>query len=121
VLTPAVRSARLYRLATVKRQLGKYAEAAGLLEQSLALQQTLSDALSPAMVERQIEMAIILAGQGAWAAGADRLENILPAAQWLEEKPRRTLNAVLQRYAAELEKNQQPERAARLGRAAARH
>ncbi|GMQ88301.1 MAG: hypothetical protein BMS9Abin08_1537 [Gammaproteobacteria bacterium] len=119
VLLPQVRSERLYRLARIKRQRSKYAEAAELLDQSLALEQTLSDFDSPQVASRRLEMSLILAGQGQWQDGARLLEQTVPIANRLNEKERASLINVLQHYSAQLQKSQQLEQASRLQAAAA--
>ena len=119
VLAPQDRSERLYRLASIKRQLAKYAEAAELLSQSLLLEQTLSGSDSPQVASRRLEMALILAGQGKWQEGAQLLEQTVPAASLLNEKERASLVNILQRYAAQLQKSQHTEQASRLQAAAA--
>ena len=119
VLAPQVRSERLYRLASIKRQLAKYAEAAELLSQSLLLEQTLSGSDSPQVASRRLEMSLILAGQGKWQDGAQLLEQTVPAASLLDEKERASLVNVLQHYAVQLQKSQHIEEASRLQAAAA--
>lgn len=118
VLTPQVRSERLYRLASIKRQLAKYTEAAELLSQSLVLEQTLSGSDSPQMASRRLEMSLILAGQGKWQDGASLLEQIVPVASRLNETEQSTLVNVLRHYAVQLQKIQQTEQALRLRAAA---
>ena len=119
VLAPQVRSERLYKLASIKRQLTKYNEAADLLGQSLTLEQTLSGPASPQVARRHLEMSLILAGQGQWQDGALLLEQTVPVADQLDDDEKRTLANVLKRYAAQLQKSQQTEQAARLLAAAA--
>ena len=119
VLAPQVRSERLYKLASIKRQLTKYNEAADLLGQSLTLEQTLSGSASPQVARRHLEMSLILAGQGQWQDGALLLEQTVPVADQLDDDDKRTLANVLKRYAAQLQKSQQTEQAARLLAAAA--
>lgn len=119
VLTPKVRSDRFYRLASIKRQRAKYAEAAELLSQSLALEQTLSEPDGPQVASRHLEMSLILAGQGQWQDGARLLEQTVPMAGQLNEKEQASLVNVLQHYAAQLQKSQQTEQASRLQAAAA--
>lgn len=119
VLAPQVRSDRLYRLASIKRQRTKYAEAAELLNQSLALEQTLSGSDSPQVASRRLEMALILAGQGQWQDGARLLEQTVPIAILWNERERASLVNVLQHYITQLQKSQQIEQASRLQAAAA--
>ena len=119
VLAPQVRSERLYKLASIKRQLTKYNEAADLLGQSLTLEQTLSGSASPQVARRHLEMSLILAGQGQWQDGALLLEKTVPVADQLDDDEQRTLANILKRYAAQLKKSQQTEQAARLLAAAA--
>jgi len=119
ILAPQVRSERLYRLASIKRQRAKYAEAAEMLSQSLALEQTLSGPDSPQVASRHLEMSLILAGQGQWQDGARLLEQTVPMAGQLNEKEQTSLVNVLQHYAAQLRKSQQTEQASRLQAAAA--
>jgi tetratricopeptide (TPR) repeat protein len=118
-LAPEVRSARLYKLASIKRQLTKYAEAAELLSQSLAIEQTLSGSDSPQVASRRLEMSLILAGQGQWQEGAQLLEKIVPIAGQLNEKEQASLANILRHYTAQLQKRQQTEQALRLQAAAA--
>ena len=119
VLAPQVSSERLYRLASIKRQLAKYAEGAELLSQSLVLEQTLSGSDSPQVASRRLEMSLILAGQEKWQDGAQLLEQTVPAASLLNEKERASLVNILQRYATQLQKSQHTEQASRLQAAAA--
>lgn len=119
VLAPQVRSERLYKLASIKRQLTKYNEAADLLGQSLTLEQTLSGSASPQVARRHLEMSLILAGQGQWQDGALLLEQTVPVADQLDDDEKRTLANILKRYAAQLQKSRQTEQAARLLAAAA--
>jgi len=118
-LAPQVRSERLYRLARIKRQRSRYAEAAELLSQSLALEQTLSGSGSQQVASRRLEMSLILAGQGQWQEGALLLEQTVPIAGQLNDKEQASLVNVLQHYAAQLQKSQQTEQASRLQAAAA--
>lgn len=119
VLAPQVRSERLYKLASIKRQLAKYNEAADLLGQSLTLEQTLSGSASPQVARRHLEMSLILAGQEQWQDGALLLEQTVPVADQLDDNEKRALANVLKRYAVQLKKNQQMEQASRLQEAAA--
>jgi hypothetical protein len=119
VLAPQVRSERLYRLASIKRQMAKYTEAAEPLSQSLVLEQTLSGSDSPQVASRRLEMSLILAGQGKWPEGAQLLEQVVPAASSLDEKERASLVRVLRHYAARLQKSQHTEQASRLQAAVA--
>ncbi|WP_132971374.1 hypothetical protein [Thiogranum longum] len=114
ILTPQVRSERLYRLAGIKRQQAKYAEAAELLDQSLSLEQTLSGSGSLQFAGRQLERVLILAGQGRWPEGARLLEQTLPMSAQLSEKEQASLANILQRYIAQLQKIGQTEQASRL-------
>jgi len=118
VLAPQVRSERLYRLGTIKRQLTRYDEAAELLNQSLALELTLSGSDSQQVASRRIEMALILAGQGRWQTGALLLEQTVPIANRLNEEEQALLGNVLQHYVLQLQKNQKTELASRLQAAA---
>jgi|GEM_PF-3493400 len=117
-LAAPIRSARLYRLATIKRKLAKYDEAAELLKPSLALEQTLSGPDSPEIARRWLEMSLILAGQQHWQEGAQLLEQTVPMADRLSEKERGALLNILQHYVAQLQKSQQVDLASRLQAAA---
>ena len=119
ILAPQVRSERLYNLAKIKRQRSRYAEAAELLNQSLALEQMLSGPDSPQVAGRRLEMSLILAGLGRWQEGVRLLEQTVPMAIHLNEKERDSLVNILQQYAAQLQKSQQIEQASHLQAAAA--
>jgi tetratricopeptide (TPR) repeat protein len=118
ILTPAVRSQRLYNLARIKRQLGKYSEAGELLDESLALEATLSGADSPGVTRRLMEMSLVLAGQGRWQQGAQVLERALPLAHQLPDDERASLGNIIRHYTDRLEKNGQAAQATRLEAAA---
>ncbi|NOR40099.1 MAG: tetratricopeptide repeat protein [Gammaproteobacteria bacterium] len=118
ILTPAVRSQRLYDLARIKRQRGKFSEAGELLGESLATEETLSGADSPGVTRRLTEMSLILAGQGQWEEGAQVLERALPLAHQLTENERASLGNIIKRYAVHLKNNGQATQAARLEAAA---
>jgi tetratricopeptide (TPR) repeat protein len=119
VLVPQTRSERLFKLASIKRQLGKYVEAAEPLSQSLELEETLSGPDSPQVASRHLEMSLIMAGQGQWAEGAQLLEQIVLVAGQLNEKEQASLVNVLRHYAVQLQKSQHTEQASRLQAAAA--
>lgn len=119
VLAPPLRSQRLYRLASIKRQRAKYGEAAQLLSQSLALEQTLSGPDSPQVARRHLEMALILAGQKQWRQGAQLLERTVPVADRLNENEQAMLVNILRQYATQLQRSQATAQASRLQAAAA--
>jgi len=119
VLSPQIRSERLYRLGSIKRQLAKYDEAAGLFNQSLTLELTLSGPDSPKVASRRLEKVLVLAGQGQWQAGALLLEQTVPTASQLDEDEYDALINALKHYAVQLQKSHQPEQASRLQAAAA--
>lgn len=114
ILAPAVRSQRLYNLARIKRQLGKYSEAGELLGESITMEETLSGPDSPAVTRRLVEMSLVLGGQGQWQQGAQVLERVVPLAHQLTDKERASLGNIIRHYAAHLENNGQAAQAARL-------
>ena len=114
ILTPAVRSQRLFNLARIKRQRGKYLEAGELLGESLATEETLSGADSPGVTRRLMEMSLVLAGQGQWQQGAQVLERALPLAHQLTDDERASLSNIIRRYTVRLKKNGQAAQAMRL-------
>lgn len=118
-LEPEVRSERLYQLGQIKRQRAKFHEADKLLQQSLAIQETLSGPESPEVVRRLVERTLILAGTGQWEAGARILERVIPLAGQLSDKEKRSLGNISRRYVVQLSNRQQGEQAERLEAAAA--
>ena len=118
ILTRAVRSQRLYNLARIKRQLGKYSEAGELLGESLTMEETLSGAGSPGVAGRLMEMSLVLAGQGQWQQGAQVLERVLPLAHQLTDDERASLGNIIRHYTTRLKNNGQTTQAARLEAAA---
>lgn len=117
---PALRSQRQFRLAGIKRQLGKYAEAQVLLEASLAIEESLAGPRSRAVAERLLEKTFVLAGQGQWQAGGALLERVLPLGAQLGEDERRQLLNSARTYAARLDAQGRGALAARLRAAAGR-
>lgn len=120
VVAPAVRSQRLFALARIKRQRGKFAEARELLAESLAIEETLSGPHSPGVLRRRIEMSVVLAGQGQWQQGAEVLEKTLPIADVLTSSERASLRSIVGHYVLRLNNSGQGAQAAHLAGAAAR-
>lgn len=104
VLEPRVRSARLYELARIKRQLFKYREGEDLLRQSLAIEEGLSGPDSHAVGLRLLELALVLAGQKQWEAGARVIERALPLAGEFTQDERASMARTAKHYASQLEK-----------------
>lgn len=119
VLSPQVKSDRLYKLATIKRQRGNYAESSELLIESLALEKNFSGPDSPQVASRRLEMALNLAALGQWLEGARLLEQIVPLDDRLNEKDQFSLRNTLRFYIRRLQKMDQPEQLSRLQTAAA--
>ncbi len=119
VLRPQVRSARLYELARIKRQLFKYQEGEGLLRQSLAIEEGLSGPDSHAVGLRLIELSLVLAGQEQWEAGTRVVERALPLAGKFTQDERASMARIARHYAGRLEKIGQAGLAERFRTAAA--
>ena len=119
VLEPGDRSARLYELARIKRQLFKYQEGEGLLRQSLAIEEGLSGPDSHAVGLRLIELSLVLAGQEQWEAGARVVERALPLAGKFTQDERASMARIARHYAGRLEKIGQAGLAERFRTAAA--
>ena len=83
-----LKSQRLYNLARIKRQLGKFAEAEALLTESLRLEEALSSRDPLRIARRRIELSVNLAGQDRWAEGADDLVKVIPVAAQFQAQER---------------------------------
>lgn len=118
VLSADVRSERLFRLARIKRQLGKFAEGLELVQQSLALEETVSGADSLAVARRQLELSLLLAGLGKWTEGAEVLDKVLSKADQLDENEKASMANILRNYSRQLGNTQQSALASRFSVAA---
>lgn len=103
VLEPEVRSARLYELARIKRQLSRYTEGEDLIRQSLAIEEGLSGANSTAVGLRLLELSLDLAGQGRWDEGARVIERTLPLTGGFTGDERASMVRIVKQYARQLE------------------
>jgi tetratricopeptide (TPR) repeat protein len=79
-LGPELKSQRLYNLARIKRQLGKFSESEALLKQSIALEEGSLGMDSLKVARRLVELSVSLAGQEKWAEGAEYLVRVIPVA-----------------------------------------
>ena len=82
------RSESLYVLGQIKRQMGKFAEAEPLINESLVLEHKISPEDNQKISLRLYELALCSAGLNKWQEGAIHLEQILPTIDTFENKQR---------------------------------
>jgi tetratricopeptide (TPR) repeat protein len=102
-LGPELKSQRLYNLGRIKRQLGKFEEAEKLFQDSLALEDNISEPSSPKIGRRNVELAVSLAGQNKWNEGAKYLDLGIPSIPGFSETERLYLADVLVEFSKKLE------------------
>lgn len=107
-----VRSRRLFALARVKRQLGRYAQAEPLLLESLSIAEAMDNERD--IARRMIELSLVRAGLGQWERGFEDLEGAAVRSEVLQPKERRQLHNIVKRYADMLASTPLSERASAL-------
>lgn len=118
-LPPTAVSLALYRLGSLKRQQGEFADAEALLLRSLAIEEQHSNTEPREIGNRLFELSLSLAGQKRWAEGAQILERLLPLAGEFPEKERRLTANTLIHYSRQLSRDGHTELAERLATGAA--
>jgi hypothetical protein len=99
-----LKSQRLYNLARIKRQLSKFSEAQQLLDQSLAIEESLSGASSLKTGRRLVELSVSLAGQSKWLEGSTSLSRAMPIADQFTGQDRAYTKEALTEFAKQLRK-----------------
>jgi tetratricopeptide (TPR) repeat protein len=113
-----LKSQRLYNLARIKRQLGKFAEAEIILKESIAIEETVSGAGSLKVARRLVELSVNLAAQDKWIEGAEHLARVIPLAAGFSGQERSFTKTSYLEYGKKLKALGQVESAARFETAA---
>jgi len=101
-LDPATRSARLFRLGSIKRQRTLYVEAERLMIQTLAIEQESAEPDAFALARRYHELTLALAGQGKWQQGLVYLEKLLPEILHFSADEQKALTNMMKLYVKNL-------------------
>ena len=101
-LGPELKSQRLYNLARIKRQVGKFSEAEAILVESLAIEETLSGRASLKVARRLVELSVNLAAQEKWSEGTAFLERTIPISSGFSGQERSFTKTSYVEYAKKL-------------------
>jgi len=97
---PEVISGLLYRLGRMERQRGRFTEAKGLMERSLAIEELSGE--STAVILRMLELSLCNAGEGRWVKGAELLERASSRFDELEGSDRKAAAGALRLFSVRL-------------------
>ena len=101
-LGPELKSQRLYNFGRIKRKVGKYSEAEGILKESLAVEETLTGPSSLKIGRRLIEISAALAEQKRWEEGTPYLKRVIPIGSGFSGSERSFIRLVYIEYSKAL-------------------
>lgn len=101
-LGPELKSQRLYNLARIKRQLGKFSEAEAILKESLPIEESVSGRDSLKVGRRLVELSVNMAAQDKWGEGAEFLARTIPISSGFAGQERAFTKASYLEYAKKL-------------------
>ncbi len=103
------KSMRMYNLATVKRQLGKYDEAEKLYKDSLAIEEKQAQPSNERIGRRLAEIAMVYGERGQFQAGLPYVERLFALGDIYQGNEKRSVAVVFYAYSEELQKKQSNE------------
>lgn len=93
-----LKSQRLYNLARIKRQLGKFSEAENLLKTSIEIESKLSGLKDPKIGRRYAELSVSLAAQNKWSEGVPFVKGLLPMMDQYTPSEKQFIKEILLKY-----------------------
>lgn len=93
-----LKSQRLYNLALIKRQLGKFNEAEDLLKTSIEIEKKLSGPTDPKIGRRYAELSVNLAAQNKWSEGVHFVKGLLPMVDQYASSEKQFVKEILLKY-----------------------
>lgn len=93
-----LKSERLYNLARIKRQLGKFAEAENLLKASLEIESKLSSPSDPKIGRRCAELSMNLAALNKWDEGVSFVKRLIPIIDRYKSSEKQFIKQIFLKY-----------------------